>query len=66
MEDVAFYTSRKDAVDYLNENQLKELDETIKEVDKGEVVSWRDFAREITELRIYLKSSPDLQVGVLN
>jgi hypothetical protein len=29
MEDVAFYSSRKDAVDYLNENQLKELDEAI-------------------------------------
>lgn len=49
MEDVAFYTSRKDVVDYLDENQLKELDEAIKEVDKGETISLKDFKREISE-----------------
>lgn len=49
MEDVAFYASRKDVVDYLTENQLKELDETMKEVDKGEVIGWDDFKKEISE-----------------
>ena len=49
MEDVAFYTSRKDVIDYLIENQLKELDEAIKEIDKGETISVVDFKREIGE-----------------
>jgi|GEM_PF-956216 len=47
MEDVSFYSSKKDAVDYLNENQLKELDAAIKEADNGEMISWNDFKNEI-------------------
>ena len=31
MEDVAFYTAKKDAVDDLTANQLKELDKAIEE-----------------------------------
>jgi hypothetical protein len=49
MEDVAFYSSRKDAVDYLNEDQLKQLDEAIKEVNRGETISLNDFKKALGE-----------------
>ena len=38
MEDVAFYATKKDAVDELTANQLKELDKAIEEADNK--ISW--------------------------
>jgi Arc/MetJ family transcription regulator len=49
MEDVAFYATKKDAVDELNANQLKELDKAIEEADNKETVSWDDFKKEMKE-----------------
>ena len=49
MEDVAFYATKKDAVDELNANQLKELDKAIEEADNKETVSWSDFKKEMKE-----------------
>ena len=49
MEDVAFYATKKDAVDELNANQLKELDKAIEEADNKETVSWGDFKKEMKE-----------------
>lgn len=49
MEDVTFYASKKDAVDELNESQLKELDKAIEEADNKETISWSDFKKEIKE-----------------
>ena len=45
MEDVAFYASKKDIVDELNPEQLKELDEAIKEADNKETISLDEFKR---------------------
>jgi hypothetical protein len=49
MEDVAFYATKKDAVDELNASQLKELDKAIKEADNKETISWSDFKKEMKE-----------------
>ena len=49
MEDVAYYTSKKDIVDELNEDQLKELDEAISEADSNETIDWEDFKKEMNE-----------------
>ena len=49
MEDVAFYATKKDAVDELTANQLKELDKAIEEADNKETVSWSDFKKEMKE-----------------
>ena len=51
MEDVAFYTTKKDIVDKLSPSQLKELDKAIKEADNKETVSWDDFKKEMNEWR---------------
>jgi hypothetical protein len=51
MEDVAFYTMKKDIVDDLNKEQLKELDKAIKEADKKETIPWDDFKKEMNEWR---------------
>lgn len=51
MEDVAFYASEKDIVDALDEEQLKELDEAVKEADKKETIHWEDFKKEMNEWR---------------
>jgi hypothetical protein len=49
MEDVAFYATKKDAVDELNASQLKELDKAIEEADNKETISWGDFKKEMKE-----------------
>ncbi len=49
MEDVAFYAGKQDITDDLNQNQLKELDSTIKEADDNEIMKWNDFKKEIHE-----------------
>ncbi|HEX7844520.1 MAG TPA: hypothetical protein VF476_01900 [Chitinophagaceae bacterium] len=51
MEDVAFYASKKDTIDKLTPEQLKELDKAITEADKGETISWNDFKKEMNEWR---------------
>lgn len=51
MEDVAFYATKKDIVDELNADQLKELDKAIEEADNKETVSWDDFKKEMNEWR---------------
>lgn len=38
MEDVSYYTSKKDITDELSEEQLKELDEAISEANNNEVI----------------------------
>lgn len=47
MEDVAFYATKKDAVDELTVIQLQELDKAIEEADNKEAISWGDFKKEI-------------------
>jgi hypothetical protein len=47
MEDVAFYTSKKDIIDNLTGVQLSELDKAIEEADKKETINWDDFKKEI-------------------
>ena len=49
MEDVAFYATKKDNVDQLAPDQLKELDKTIEEADNKETISWGDFKKEMKE-----------------
>lgn len=49
MEDVAFYATKKDIVDQLAPDQLKELDKAIKEADNKETISWSDFKKEMKE-----------------
>jgi hypothetical protein len=49
MEDVAFYATKKDIVDQLASDQLKELDKAIKEADNKETISWSDFKKEMKE-----------------
>ena len=47
MEDVAFYTSKKDIIDNLTGAQLSELDNAIEEADKKETINWDDFKKEM-------------------
>jgi hypothetical protein len=47
MEDVAFYATKKDIVDQLASDQLKELDKAIEEADNKETISWNDFKKEM-------------------
>ena len=49
MEDVAFYATKKDIVDQLALDQLKELDKAIEEADNKETISWVDFKKEMKE-----------------
>ena len=49
MEDLAFYTSKKDILDESTTDQLKELDEAIKEADKNETISWNEFKKDLHE-----------------
>jgi hypothetical protein len=51
MEDVAFYAKKKDILDELNTEQLKELDEAIKEADNKKTISWDEFKKEMNEWR---------------
>ena len=52
MEEVAFYATKKDVVDELNPDQLKELDNAIEEADNKETISWHDFKKEMKEWKI--------------
>ena len=47
MEDVAFYASKKDIIDQLSPEQLKELDKAIEEAGNKETISWDDFKKEM-------------------
>lgn len=49
MEEVAFYTTKKDTVDELSSQQLNELDKAIEEADNKETISWNDFKKEMNE-----------------
>jgi Arc/MetJ family transcription regulator len=49
MEDVAFYATKKDIVDQLSPDQLKELDKAIEEADNKETILWGDFKKEMKE-----------------
>ena len=49
MEDVTFYTSKKDIIDDLNVQQKKELDEAIKEADNKDTIPWKEFKDELNE-----------------
>ena len=49
MEEVAFYATKKDVVDELNSDQLKELDKAIEEADNKETISWDDFKKEMKD-----------------
>ncbi|HEX7905182.1 MAG TPA: hypothetical protein VF487_15025 [Chitinophagaceae bacterium] len=49
MEDVVFYTNKKDILDGLNADQLKELDKAIEEADNKETIPWHDFKKEMNE-----------------
>jgi hypothetical protein len=49
MEDVALYATKKDIVDQLAPDQLKQLDKAIEEVDNKETISWGDFKKEMKE-----------------
>jgi len=51
MEDVAFYASKKDILDELNPEQLKELNKAIKEADNKETISWKEFKKEMNKWR---------------
>ena len=52
MEEMNFYASKKDVVDELNPDQLKELDNAIEEADNKETISWHDFKKEMKEWKI--------------
>ena len=51
MEDVTFYTSKKDEIDKLAPNQLSELDTAITEADNNETISLDDFKKDLHEWR---------------
>ncbi len=51
MEDVAFYADKKDIVDNLNADQLKDLDKAIEEANNNKAVSWDDFKKKMVEWR---------------
>jgi len=52
-EEIAGYatTAKKDILDDLTPEQLKELDKAIEEVDKGEVIPWEDLKKEMAKWR---------------
>jgi hypothetical protein len=49
MEDVTFYATKKDPVEDLNPEQLKELDDAIGEADRNNTISFSDFKKELKE-----------------
>jgi hypothetical protein len=49
MEDVAYYASNREVTEELTKQQLKELDESISETDKNEIMDWSDFKKEMNE-----------------
>ncbi len=51
MEEVTFYSTKKDITDELTPAQLQELDQAIEEADKKETIPWNDFKKEMNEWR---------------
>ena len=49
MEDIANYASKSKTGEELTEEQLKQLDEAISEVDKNETIDWNLFKKEMNE-----------------
>ena len=49
MEDVAYYAGKKDIIDDLDADQLKELNEAVTEADNNETIDWNDFKKEMNE-----------------
>lgn len=49
MEDVAYYAGKKDIIDDLDADQLKELNEAVTEADNNETIDWNDFKNEMDE-----------------
>jgi hypothetical protein len=48
-EDAAIYAGKKDILDDLTEEELKELDESIAEADRGEIISYDEFLKHMDE-----------------
>ena len=48
MEDVTFYVSEKDVTHDLTQEQMNELDLSIKEADDGKTIPWNDFKNEMS------------------
>jgi O6-methylguanine-DNA--protein-cysteine methyltransferase len=48
-----------DIEDELTEEQLKDLDESIAEADRGETISYEEFKKNMEEWRTKLKSTRD-------
>ena len=51
MEEVTFYSTKKDITDELTPAQLQELDQAIEEADTNETIPWNDFKKEMNEWR---------------
>ena len=51
MEDVVFYTSKKDIIDTLSPEQMDELDIALKEANDNQTIPWADFKKEMNEWR---------------
>ncbi|MBY0433028.1 MAG: hypothetical protein K2U26_02855 [Cyclobacteriaceae bacterium] len=49
MEDVTFYSSKKEVLDSLSVDQLSELEVAISEADNDQVINWTDFKKELNE-----------------
>ena len=52
MEEGNFYATKKDIVDEITPDQLKELDKAIEEAGNKETISWNDFKKEMKEWKI--------------
>lgn len=48
-EDIQYYAGNKDIVDELDAEQLRELDNAIREADNNETTSWDEFKKEMAE-----------------
>ena len=49
MEEVAFYTSKKDIAEHLDADQVNELDKSIQEADNKQTSTWDDFKKDMYE-----------------
>jgi predicted transcriptional regulator len=56
-EDIAVYAKKYEAE--LNEEQLNELNEALKEADQGETVSYEEYTKHIQEWKKKLSSQKD-------
>lgn len=48
-EDAAVYANKEETTDDLTEEQLKELQEALAEVDKGKTISYEEFKKHTAE-----------------